>query len=557
MGIIFYNRVNDSPYKYSYQEIVSTNPCVTGDTFVQTVEGQIKIKNLVGKEIDVYCMSDEGKLEVGKAFNIRKTKKDAEIIRIYTTRGYLDCTPDHLIFTRNRGYIEAKYLTKNDKLVGLNRKMQGEHYCSVSLTGNKEYEKEHRFIMRHYEDISDKDVHHMDEYYLNNVKSNLEVLDHSYHSKLSNKGHTDWNEHDDNGYFIKKETLKKKEQKQLENGNKKGLNLGILGIEHLETKEDVYDLEVETFHNFIANGIVIHNCGEQGLPPNGCCNLGSLDLSKFFRNGKFDYELFEKAIRLSVKFLDQVIDVNQYPTDEIKQWAENNRPVGLGIMGLADLFLLEKIAYGSQESLNYVDNLMSFMKKIAEEESVKLSEIFGVPDTCKYLPIPRRNITCLTVAPTGSIALLAGCHGSGCEPIFSEFTTRKDNTGTYQIYHPDYEQPYFRCAVASNGSQEVTWKEHILVQAKLQEYVDSGISKTINYPNRTRKETMAESFIFAWKMKVKGITAYRNGSRSIEVLSPKNLKKDKCPVCGEELVNESGCKKCSNAECGFTVCEIS
>jgi ribonucleoside-diphosphate reductase alpha chain len=225
-------------------------------------------------------------------------------------------------------------------------------------------------------------------------------------------------------------------------------------------------------------------------------------------------------------------------------------------MGLADLLLLEKIAYGSKESLAYIDKLYGFMKEISEHESEMLGREFGVPEACKYLPVPRRNITVNTVAPTGTISLIAGTHGSGCEPIFSEFTTRKDNTGTYQIYHPDYEQPYFRCAVASNGAQEVTWREHVLIQTQIQKYIDSGVSKTCNFPKMTRRETIGEAFMMAWKLGAKGITVYRNGSREVEVLSPKNLKQDKCPMpgCDGDLVKESGCKHCS--KCDFSVCEI-
>jgi len=127
-------------------------------------------------------------------------------------------------------------------------------------------------------------------------------------------------------------------------------------------------------------------------------------------------------------------------------------------------------------------------------------------------------------------------------------------TGTYQIFHPDCETDYFRCAVSSNGAQEVTWKEHILVQTQIQKYVDSGVSKTINFPNKTHRETIGDAFILAWKLKAKGITVYRNGSREKEVLSPKNIKKDKCPVCDADLIKEAGCKHCS--KCDFSVCEI-
>lgn len=312
----------------------------------------------------------------------------------------------------------------------------------------------------------------------------------------------------------------------------------------------------ESPYKYSYQEIVATNpCGEQPLPPNGACNLGSLDVSKFYHDGAFDYELFEKAIRLSVRFLDQVIDVNEFPTEAIKQWAEENRPVGLGIMGLADLFILEGIAYGSPESLTYIDNLMSFFQTVSDDESILLGVQYGIPKACMPLPTPRRNITVRTIAPTGSISLLAGCHGSGIEPIFSEFTTRKDETGTYQIFHPDYEQPHFRCAVSSNGSVEVNWKEHVLVQTQIQRYIDSGVSKTINFPQRTRRDTIGEAFMMAWKLGAKGMTVYRNGSRQIEVLSPKNLKKDRCPLCSAELIKESGCSHCS--ECDYQACEIS
>lgn len=295
-------------------------------------------------------------------------------------------------------------------------------------------------------------------------------------------------------------------------------------------------------------------CGEQPLPPNGCCNLGSLDLSKFIINGEMDYQLFEKAIRLSMRFLDKVIDKNQYPTPAIETWAKENRPVGLGVMGLADLFLSKQIAYGSKKSLDEIDNIFSFFYNIALDESIKLGEKFGIPEQCQKLRIPRRNITVTTVAPTGTISIMAGCN-SGIEPIFSEITTRKDTTGTYQLYHPDHDKEYFRCAVSSNGGKEVTWKEHILIQNQVSKYIDSGVSKTINFPTSTHRDTVFDAFMFAWELPyIKGLTIYRNGSREVEVLSPKNLKKDKCPICGGDLISESGCKHCIS--CDFSVCEI-
>jgi ribonucleoside-diphosphate reductase alpha chain len=296
-------------------------------------------------------------------------------------------------------------------------------------------------------------------------------------------------------------------------------------------------------------------CGEQPLPANGTCNLGSLDISKFLRpDGSRDDDLLEKAVRLSVQFLDAVIDATTFPTREITQFAMDNRPIGLGIMGFADYLLERHIAYGSPESLKELGDVMKLVYVAAKDESRNLGTIRGYPKQCLKLPVPRRNITLLSIAPTGTISLIAGC-SSGIEPIFSEVTVRTDKTGTYNLVHPKADEPWFRCAVSSNGAREVTWQEHIEVQNAAGEYVDSGVSKTINCPNKTHKETVSDIFLEAWKKPyIKGITLYRNQSRKQEVLTPKNLKKDKCPVCGADLIQESGCKHCP--ECDFSVCEI-
>lgn len=296
-------------------------------------------------------------------------------------------------------------------------------------------------------------------------------------------------------------------------------------------------------------------CGEQPLPPNGVCNLGSLDISKFLdEDNKLDLWLLELATRLSIKFLDNVCTVSSYPTEEIANWVENNRPVGLGIMGLADYYLKRGIAYGSDNALEELEFIMSFIKNIAEDESVILGAERGVPSACESLPVPRRNVTVLSIAPTGTISLIAGCN-SGIEPFFSEITSRVDKTGKYIFDHPDAKLEHFRCAVSANGATEVTWEEHIKTQASAQKFVDSGVSKTINFPNHAHRDTVAKAFKLAWRSGCKGITIYRNGSREVEVLSPKNLKKDLCPVCDSPVMKESGCTKCTS--CDWSVCTTS
>jgi ribonucleoside-diphosphate reductase alpha chain len=280
----------------------------------------------------------------------------------------------------------------------------------------------------------------------------------------------------------------------------------------------------------------------------------SIDISKFLKEDKeIDYNKLESAVRLTTDFLDSVIDASQYPTPEIAQWAKENRATGNCTMGWADLFLMKEIAYGSKQSLDLINEVLSFIYQIAKNESEKIGAEKGVPFQCQKLSEPRRNITILSLAPTGTCSLIAGC-SSGIEPIFSEITVRNDKTGTYIFENDLASKPYFRCAVASDeNTQEVTWEEHVNILSEAQKHIDSGVSKTINFPNHTRRETIAKAIIMAWKSKCKGIAVYRNGSRKVEVLSPKNLKKDKCPACGNDLVNLGNCKKCLS--CNWNFCE--
>lgn len=295
-------------------------------------------------------------------------------------------------------------------------------------------------------------------------------------------------------------------------------------------------------------------CSEQPLPINGQCNLGSLDLSKFInQKGDINWQQLELAVRTGIKFLDSVVDASGYPTPEIKKWAKENRAVGMGVMGFADLCLIKKIAYGSEESIKLLEEIMEFISEKAIGESIELGKTpwykklilkSNTPKMCKKLPAPRRNITVTTVAPTGTISLIAGC-SSGIEPIFSEIIVRNDKTGTYTFENDLASQPYFRCAVSANGAEEVTWEEHVAILASAQKYVDSGISKTINFPQGTHRDTIGKAAFLAWESGCKGVAMYRNNSRKAQVLTPKNLKKQACPVCGGEIVDLNGKKKCT------------
>lgn len=314
-------------------------------------------------------------------------------------------------------------------------------------------------------------------------------------------------------------------------------NHKIIKIEE-DLPENVYTGTVDDYHNFyIGHFEELHNernskfiyinnlqCGEQILPNWGACNLGSIDVSKFIDGKDLDWKSLRSAIRITVQFLDDVIDVNTFPTSDFHAWSQDNRPIGLGIMGFADLLLKLKMAYGSEESLFFAKKLAKFFQDEAHAKSVELGKIRGTPKCCKYPELEfRRNVTTISIAPTGSISLLAGC-SSSIEPIFASTTYRQDNTGSYVIPHPDADKHYFKCALnKENPSQEVPWKEHVLMQAAFQEFVDSGLSKTINFPNSATVEDVKNAYMLAYEQKCKGITVYRDGSKTVQVLNSSSV----------------------------------
>lgn len=256
-------------------------------------------------------------------------------------------------------------------------------------------------------------------------------------------------------------------------------------------------------------------CGEQCLPEYGSCNLGSIDISKFYNEsrGVMEWTRLGTAIETAVQFLDDVIDVNTFPTEDFTKWAKNNRPVGLGIMGWADLLLKMEIAYGSEDSFKLAQKVGRFFEKTSHDKSVELAEDRGTPKSCNHDELEcRRNVTTLSIAPTGTISLLAGC-SSSIEPIFSAITYRYDNTGAKEIRHPYAKKSWFKCA------SDLTWEQHVGMQSAFQPYVDSAISKTINFPNEATKEDVANAYLMAWKNGCKGITVYRDGCKTTQVLN--------------------------------------
>lgn len=269
-------------------------------------------------------------------------------------------------------------------------------------------------------------------------------------------------------------------------------------------------------------------CGEQPLHDYESCNLGSINLAHFYDSGKkdqFDYERFGEIIGAAVRFLDNVIEVNRYPLPQIEKVTKENRRIGLGVMGWADLLLLKKTRYDSAQALELAQKIISFMRKRATRESVRLAEERGsFPNIhlSVYKGKKMRNATLLTIAPTGTISRITGC-SSSIEPIFAfEFTSRildgelKDVHPLYQRWkeaHPDAPLPeYFVTA------HEISPEGHVRMQAVFQQWVDNSVSKTINFPHKATVEEIEKAYLLAYDLGTKGITIYRDGSRAEQVL---------------------------------------
>ncbi len=291
-------------------------------------------------------------------------------------------------------------------------------------------------------------------------------------------------------------------------------------------------------------------CGEQPLLPYESCNLGSINLAKMIKskNGKkvIDWNKLRETIRTAVHFLDNVIDVNKFPLKKIEEITKGNRKIGLGVMGFADLLIQLQILYDSEEGLQTAEELMQFIEEESNKASQALAEKRGsFPNVEKSIyDHPMRNATTTTIAPTGSLSIIANC-SSGIEPLYALAYIRKAvedellminpylkeiaekegfyseqlmkeiaETGTVQDKTvPDHIQEIFKTAL------EIEYGWHVKMQAAFQKYTDNAVSKTINLPNSATKEDVRTAFLRAYESGCKGITVYRDKSRQEQVLS--------------------------------------
>jgi ribonucleoside-diphosphate reductase alpha chain len=292
-------------------------------------------------------------------------------------------------------------------------------------------------------------------------------------------------------------------------------------------------------------------CGEIPLLPYESCNLGSIDLSKFVKNGAVDWGRLEETIKWGVRFLDDVVEINRYPLPQIQEMTLANRKIGLGVMGFADTLIRLGIPYTSTEAVGAASNLMSFIHQASLRASSELAEERGVFPNYEQSIYPERNLRLRnaavnTVAPTGTISIIAGC-SSGIEPLFALSYVRNVLSGTRLFEtHPLFEIELRRRGLYSKElmvevgrvgtlqrieaipedlkrifitSFDVPPEIHLRIQAAFQEHTDNSVSKTINLPADSTVEDVRGIYTLAHKLKCKGITIYRYGTKKGQVLS--------------------------------------
>lgn len=297
-------------------------------------------------------------------------------------------------------------------------------------------------------------------------------------------------------------------------------------------------------------------CGEQPLLPYESCNLGSINLSKMLRatnrSAEIDYPKLAETVRIAVRFLDNVIDVNKFPLPEIEAMTKKSRKIGLGVMGFADMLIQLGIPYDSEEALKIAADIMRFISEEAHKASGELAKergvfpafegsIYDIPDSPRL-----RNASCTTIAPAGTLSIIAGC-SSGIEPLFALSYTRNILDGDRLVE----VNPYFEEVARSEGfyyeelmqrlangahlkdidgvpdrikqlfvtAHEISPEWHVKMQAAFQKSTDNAVSKTVNFPHEATREDVAKVYMLAYQEALKGITIYRDRSREAQVLT--------------------------------------
>ena len=342
-------------------------------------------------------------------------------------------------------------------------------------------------------------------------------------------------------------------------------------------EEPVYDLTEPMTHSFVANGLCVSNCGEEFLENYGNCCLGSINLDVHVRDGSIDWDSLEETVRTSVRFLDDVINVNSFPLDKLREVNLATRRIGLGVMGWADALVRMNVPYDSPDALEAANEVGGFIKRIAWDESANLAKERGpFPEYERSalkergLP-PVRNSSVVTIAPTGTISRIAGC-SSGIEPHFAlawwSNVLWKDHEGSSsrlldapastmeslkrelgddervrEVLEQIIENPegaestlreYGLNPAVYRTAMSISPESHVRMQGAWQDHVTNSVSKTINLPNSATVDDVRRAYELAWETGCKAVTVYRDGSKSMQVLETTSEASDDDEVTVEQ-----------------------
>ena len=530
-GIIFLDRLNKDNPTPNLGQIESTNPCVSGEILISTDRGFIKARDLyerieAGEHVKIlfdkraleYKVSKEfadKNLDIFESENIKswsRGKKDT--YKLITYSGYeLEATADHKVLTTD-GYKKLIELTKDDDVLVNPKVFVNEKFNELNVY-NKQYVENLSFAENDYKENRNKIV---------TLLEREELSSDNYYNKFIDR---------------------------------------VEEVKYTGEKE-VFDFNEPISNSYIANGIVVRNCGEQPLLPYEACNLGSINLAHIVKEEegikKVDYDKLKKIVHIAVRFLDDVIDMSRYPLEKIRKMAHGNRKIGLGVMGYADLLIILGIPYNSEEALELAQRVMSFIQDESKNASKELAKgkgvfpnfkgsIYDSPDGYEI-----RNATTTTIAPTGTLSIIADC-SSGVEPLFAISFVKNvmDNDRLVEV------NKYFREVAINEGfyseevmekiaekgnlkdidevpsefkrifvtAHEISPKWHVRTQAAFQKFVDNAVSKTVNFPSSATVQDVEDVYMLAYRLDCKGITIFRDKSRGTQVLQVEGKKKGK------------------------------
>jgi len=549
-GILFKDAINRANPTPALGSIEATNPCISQDTWIMTSNGPRQVKELVGEDCKIILNGKEWE-SLGGFFPTGKRR----LYRLETVEGFqLRLTANHKILKlSSNGEVKWKKLSElkiGDKII-LNshkdREWDGEfteddgYITGLALNGwdnpklkdveiTDEIEKaSSRFYLGLFKGLFDSSSNKV------LFEGDLEIARTLQRMLLRLGIFTDIR---GNSAEYKLEMVKSI------------VNFATVKDIIPDTRETVYDIQVPGINAFDANGFYVHNCGEQPLLSYESCNLGSINLSLMVDNGKINWEKLSRTVKVAVHFLDNVIDINTYPIKKIEETTKKTRKIGLGVMGFADMLIKLGIPYNSISALRIADKLMSHIQFEAQKASMELALQRGSFPAFKeskwyhegfgYM----RNATLTTIAPTGSLSIIAGVTSS-IEPIFAVSFIREILNRKLVDVNPLFEAEAKKRGfyerelmerIAKEGSLNkigeiptdikrlfVTAHEidpifHVKMQATFQKHVDNAVSKTVNLPKDAKPEDVEKVFKAAYKLGCKGITVYRYGSKKREVL---------------------------------------